>query len=106
MYEFAYLGRREMNAERMESDSYYTWLAAILLDQLHSRVRAEWDGYGYQTHVQVGRCVNAIELANARVMLEGGEPFFYELARDQEQDGSSVADEGTLTIRQMPLLAE
>lgn len=72
------------------------WASRILYDLHRSEFLTEWSEYrGVNVHASVARCLLVTELANARLMLEGGTEGFYLGCHDQ----------GALDIRQMSLLA-
>lgn len=77
-------------------DGYENQVSRIFYDLNRSTFLQEWGAYGaYSSAVAVERCEYVFELANARLMLEGGsEGFFLD---DRE--------EGFLSIRQMALLS-
>jgi hypothetical protein len=77
-------------------DGYENQVSRIFYDLNRSTFLQEWGNYGaYSSAVAVDRCGYVFELANARLMLEGGsEGFFLD---DRE--------EGSLSIRQMALLS-
>lgn len=77
-------------------DGYENQVSRIFYDLNRSTFLQEWGNYGaYSSAVAVERCEYVFELANARLMLEGGsEGFFLD---DRE--------EGFLSIRQMALLS-
>lgn len=102
LYEFAFFGRRDLSAEPMEDEGYYMWVSDLVLDAFESSVSAHWDMYGSMASDHAKNCLVVAETANARVILEGGEPFSY------FNNGSGrveSASEGVLTIRQMALLS-
>lgn len=77
-------------------DGYENQASRIFYDLNRSNFLQEWGNYGaYSSAIAVERCEYVFELANARLMLEGGsEGFFLD---DRE--------EGFLSIRQMALLS-
>jgi len=101
LYEYAFLGRRDMNKEALENESFHTWLSALLCDAARGEIAAEYDLYGVDIMAQAGRCVLVAETANARVTLEGGEPFFSRFQGGKE----GYLDAGYLTVRQLALLS-
>ena len=77
-------------------DGYENQVARIFYDLNHSTFLQEWGNYGaYSSAVAVERCEYVFELANARLMLEGGSEGFFLDAREK----------GFLSIRQMALLS-
>jgi hypothetical protein len=77
-------------------DGYENQVSRIIYDLNRSTFLQEWGNYGvYSSAIAVERCAYVFELANARLMLEGGsEGFFLD---DRE--------EGFLSIRQMALVS-
>lgn len=100
-YQFAYSGVRAPHA--FEYESPHTWVAAHLLDLSRSAFVLEWESYGAELGNSIQRCLHVCELANARVVLEGGEPFTY-LRSGNQEDEDDTALEG-LTVRQLALLS-
>ena len=100
-YEYAYHGRIDRSAEALEDESIHTWIAALVCDVHESAVAAEWESYGLDIIVRARRCALVAETANARVTLEGGEPFFYSFQSNKE----GYLSEDVLTVRQLALLA-
>lgn len=77
-------------------DGYENQVSRIFYDLNRSTFLQEWGNYGaYSSAVAVERCEYVFELANARLMLEGGSEGFFLDDRD----------EGFLSIRQMALLS-
>tara|TARA_R110001583_G_scaffold165276_2_gene317805 strand:+ start:10338 stop:11417 length:1080 start_codon:yes stop_codon:yes gene_type:complete len=101
LYEYAYLGRRDMNKEALTNESVHTWLAALLCDTARSEVASEYALNGVHISEPASRCVLVAETANARVTLEGGEPFFERFQGGKE----GYLEEGLLTVRQLALLS-
>ena len=99
-FSFAFAGLDTLLCEPMEPETMHTWVAAYLTDLQSSAFAGEWSTYGGD--VTVSRCLHACELANARVVLEGGENFFPYMS-DKADEGNKA--EGALTVRQMALLA-
>lgn len=102
MYQYAYFGILDESAQEMEYESDYTWVTALLSDMKNSRVFEEWESYGSNVLNDAEMCLQVAELANARIVLEGGENFFYFGSNGKEDD--STGFEG-LTVRQMALLS-
>lgn len=103
MFLYGHFGMRDSGWEPMEDGTGYTWIALLLLDLAQSHFMSEWAlGYGGEGLDSVTRCLEVAELANARLVLETGEPFCFSLsARGKDEEATSDA----LTIRQMALLA-
>lgn len=102
MYDFAYSGLVDLSAEPFEDGSIHTWISALLVDAAEGAMSTEWNMTGLYTDVCGRRCVQIAETANARAILEGGEPFF-SYFRGYNKDDSP--EEGLLTVRQVALLA-
>lgn len=103
LYEFAFFGRRDENAETMFYESYYMWVSDLACDAARGYVALEWDSYGGAICDSARKCVQVAELANARNTLEGGESFFNSFPGSSAKD--ETVDDGSLTIRQMSLLS-
>lgn len=95
LFDFAYLGRRDANAEAMNDDSDYSWIAAILTDARNGAFVAEWDAYGPNIRSRISNCHRTAETADARAMLEYGEGFWR--FEHEFRDG--------LSVRQLALLS-
>lgn len=100
-YEYAYHGRIDRSAEALEYESIHTWTAALVCDVCNSDVANEWESYGLDIKSKASRCALVAETANARVTLEGGEPFFYSFQSSKE----GYLSEDVLTVRQLALLS-
>ncbi len=100
-FSFAFTGLDTHLCEPMEPETMHAWVAAYLTDLRSSAFASEWGTYGGD--VNVSRCLHTCELANARVVLEGGENFFPFMS--DKDDERNKAD-GALTVRQMALLAD
>ena len=78
-----------------DSESSGNWLSRILVDLKGSHFLEDWSGYTHLKHGEsIDRCIHTLELANARMMLEGGSEGFFLGHQDK-----------VLTIRQMALLS-
>lgn len=102
LYEFAFFGRQDLSAEAMEYESYYMWVSDLVQDAYSGSVTDQWDSYGGIAREPAKNCLLVAETANARVILEGGEPFSY---FSKGPEGNDIGSEGALTIRQMALLS-
>lgn len=103
MYRFAYFGIQDGSGESMTNQSIYTWIAALLVDIRHSAVSNEWwDGHGGDGDKSSERCVRIAELANARMLLETGETFYWFSSANKDD---APTGGGGLTIRHMALLS-
>ena len=103
MYDFAYLGRQDMSKEKMEDESSYAWITPLLVDLNSGAMGQVWNTYEAEFCRSAAKCVAVAELANARVVLEGGESFFSSFQSGQRSDQDDTS--GGLSIRQMALLA-
>lgn len=100
MYDFAYEGRLDSSYERMEDESHFSFVSALVVDALNGEFAEEWTVRGSNGGQGLSRCVSVAELANARNVLEGGESFFSRFSPSRSLDHLKG-----LTIRQMALLA-
>ena len=100
LYQFAYYGRVDASAGPMEDESEYSWIAAIVKDACHGAVNSEWGLRNYEMSKHSYNCLAVVDLSNARVVLEGGEPFTI-WGRHEMSD----AGEWMLTIHQMAILS-
>lgn len=99
-FSFGFTGLDTHLCEPMEPETMHAWVAAYLSDLRSSAFADEWGTYGGS--INVSRCLHTCELANARVVLEGGENFFpYISDKDDERNKA----DGALTVRQLALLA-
>ncbi len=79
-----------------DSDGGANWLSRILFDLHRSMFLEDWMGYILNDPREaMDRCLFVAELANARLMLEGGQEGFF----------LGTQDPGVLNIRQMSLLS-
>lgn len=79
-----------------DSDGDGNWLSRILYDLRRSSFLEDWSGYTLEDrNGAVDRCLFVAELANARLMLEGGREGFF----------LGVQESRMLSIRQMSLLS-
>lgn len=101
LYNYAFFGKVDANKEPMEDESIYTWFSALICDAARGEMSMEYDLYGVFTADAASRCLLVAETANARVTLEGGEPFFSRFQGGKE----GFLESELLTIRQMSLLA-
>lgn len=102
MYDYAYFGKLDLSQEEIGYESIHTWITALVVDVAGSAVGAEWDSYGLDILSCASRCAQVAETANARVTLEGEDPFFYHFKANPRDD---FPEEGVLTVRQMSLLS-
>lgn len=103
LYQFGYLGRLDTSLpDPMESGTIYSWITSLVADAARGSVHDEWDGFGGDRG-GAERCYLATEIANARSVLEGNEPFHFFGRPDKDKDDSVAY--GALTVRQLALLA-
>lgn len=101
-YDYGFRGVTGTRSENMLWDSIHTYLGAYVLDLRNSAYVVEWLGEGVpDLEAAINRCLNTIEISNARVVLESNEPF-YHFSRVREDDSATA---GELTIRQLAMLA-
>lgn len=102
MYQYGCFGIALNGREQLGSGGIYTWISAILFDMNRSMVINEWEeSHGSLADIAKAakRCFEVAELANARFILEGQEPFHY---LHEEKDAT---EHDSLTIHQMALLS-
>lgn len=103
LYEYAFYGKWDLNAESMGDEGIYMWVSGIVCDALYSDTTANWNAFGWDIESHAKRCVLVAETANARNTLEGGERFHHFSKIGTKSDIAS--DDDVLTIRQMALLS-
>lgn len=103
-YDFGFHAVTGTRSEHMEYDSLHNWFGAYLLGLNGSPYVAENEAWGnYDLKDAIRRCLYTMELSNARLVLEGNEPFYHFSLSDKKEDES--ASQGELTIRQLAMLA-
>jgi hypothetical protein len=103
-YDFGFHAITGTRTEPMDCDSLHTWFGAYLLSLNGSPYVEENEGWGnFDLKEAVRRCLCTMELSNARLVLEGNEPFYHFSRSDKKDD--DIATEGELTIRQLAMLA-
>lgn len=102
MYDYAYLGQLDQSQDPLDYESIHTWIAAIVVDVAASATGREWDSYGVDILSCASRCAQVAETANARAILEGGEPFFSSFKAHSKDD---YPEEAVLNVRQVSLLS-
>lgn len=102
LYEYAFFGRWDLNAESMEDAGYYMWVSGIVCDTKYSDTTENWGAFGCAIDNYAKNCVLVAETANARNTLEGGERFHH---FSKGSSRSEIATDDALTIRQMALLS-
>lgn len=102
LYDYAYLGRNDHSQESIEPDGIHARLTCLVLDARDGEMAREWDECGWSIGVHAARCAQVAETANARVTLEGKEPFFGNFQRTGKE-GYLSSD--VLTVRQLSLLS-
>lgn len=103
-YDFGFHAVTGTRSEPMDYDSLHTWFGAYLLGLNGSPYVSENEAWGnFDLKDAIRRCLYTMELSNARLVLEGNEPFYHFSQSDKKNDES--ASEGELTIRQLAMLA-
>lgn len=102
LYDYAYLGRNDHSQECIQDDGIHARLTCLLLDARDGEMAREWGEWGWSIGDHAARCVQVAETANARVTLEGKEPFFVGFQRSGKEGYLSI---GELTVRQLSLLS-
>jgi hypothetical protein len=102
LYDYAYLGREDHSKERIEPDGIHARITCLVLDARDGEMAREWEEWGWSVDSHAARCAQVAETANARVTLEGKEPFFSNFQRSNK-DGY-LSSEG-VTVRQLSLLS-
>lgn len=101
LYDYACFGKVYQGKELIDYASGHTWVASLVADCANSAVAREWESYGLDVCEPAARCTLIMELANARLILEGGEPFYYPANADR----ADASEAGVLTVRQVAQLA-
>lgn len=97
LYDYGVLGLRDVSEASLDDcEGSAAWTSRILYDLRKSTFFFEWAEYaGNHYYGHVDRCLHVAELANARLLLEGGQEGFFLDDRDA----------GALTFRQLSLLS-
>ena len=103
LYHFAYFGRLDASAGAIEFESEYTWIAAIVNDAEHGEMSSLSALHGKAIGKSASNCLEVVELANARTILEGDKAF--KLLEDGASNKDDLIGVSKLTIRQMALLS-
>ena len=103
LYQYAYFGRLDASAGAIEFDSEYTWIAAIVNDAARSEMSNLWALHGKAIGKSASNCLEVVELANARTILEGDKAF--KLLEGGSSNKDDLIGVSKLTIRQMALLS-
>ena len=104
-YDYGFFGVVSVGREAMDYETIHTWVAAYLMDLKSSQMVAESESYGgANLATSILRCLHTCELANARRVLEGSEPFSHFTGLPGDKDSDATAFEA-LTVRQMALLS-
>lgn len=122
MYRFAYLGELDPTVEELGPGGYHIGIAALVRDlaastHLQFCLWSAEDDYRDDVQRSITNCLNTMELANARLTLEGMPRFFNFESKGPEFD-ALITDGNTdtadnpqggfgawLTVRQMALLS-
>lgn len=116
MYRYAYLGQRDYSVEELGPGGYHVGIAAIVRDMARSSHRKFLLEIEPERKDSVDNCLRTVELANARLTLEGQPRFFNFDSKDEDEDyinlisgGAADTPQGgfgaALTVRQMALLS-
>ena len=116
MYRYAYLGQRDYSVEELGPGGYHVGIAAIVRDMARSSHRKFLLEIEPERKCSVDNCLRTVELANARLTLEGQPRFFNFDSKDEDEDYNNLISGGTadtpqggfgaaLTVRQMALLS-
>ncbi|NEX60149.1 hypothetical protein [Noviherbaspirillum galbum] len=99
MYDLAYHGEMDKSqVEPMEHETRYTWVALIVKDLRTSAVAHQWTSMNGMVEEYAEEVWKVIELAQARLNLEGMRGFL-------DVDGDFERTQ-TLTVRQLAILAD
>lgn len=102
LYEFAYFGWKDHSQEPIEYESIHAWMTCLVCDARDGEMAREWEEYGWLVKDCAARCVQVAETANARITLEGAEPFFLTF---QYSGKEGYLSSSVLTVRQLSLLS-
>lgn len=104
-FDYGFYAVDATRSDSLRWDTTHTWIGAYLVDLAGSAYASEWgDGEGHAGLIEgIKRCLFTCELANARVILEGGEPFYHFAGAGLAKDENS-ASAGELSIRQLAML--
>jgi hypothetical protein len=117
MYRYAYLGEIDDTVEELGPGGYHIGIAAIVKDiAASSNLKFVLWGAEHKDRIKnsVENCLRTVELANARLTLEGQPRFFNFDSKDEDYDdliqgNASGSHQGgfgaALTVRQMALLS-
>lgn len=104
-YDYGFFGVVSVGRDAMEYETIHTWVAAYLMDLKSSQMVEESESYAHLGLKEgILRCLHTCELANARRVLEGSDPFSYFTGAGEKRDNDATAFEA-LTVRQMALLS-
>lgn len=102
-FDYGFYAVTGTHSEPLIWDSIHTWIGAYLVDLSRSSYVDEWDsGEGHKgLQDAIRRCTFLCELANARVVLEGGDYFYHFAGLDKDDDAGIPG----LSIRQLAMLS-
>lgn len=104
-FDYGFYAVDARRSDPLKADTKHTLIGAYLVDLARSAFVNEWDGEGHAGLIDgIKRCLFTSELANARVALEGGEPFYHFAGASSSKDEDS-GSAGELSIRQVAMLA-
>ena len=101
MYDYAYFGRFQADAEGMGDETSYTRAASFIFDLQHATLPEQI--LQEEVRAAARRLTQVAETANARNILEEGYESFFHFSRGANDP--DMAEEGSLTVRQLALLA-
>jgi hypothetical protein len=102
MYEYAYYGHKDNNEEQIANESIHTWITCLVCDARDGEMDRAWGEYGWTVRPNAERCSQVAETANARLTLEGADPFFFTF---QHSGKEGYLSSDVLTVRQLSLLS-
>lgn len=116
MYRYAYLGQLDYSVEELGPGGYHIGIAAVVRDMARSSHRKFLLEIEPERKDSVDNCLRTVELANARLTLEGQPRFFNFDSKDEDEDYDNLINGGTadtpqggygaaLTVRQMAMLS-
>ena len=103
LYQYAYFGHLDASAGAIEFGSEYMWIAAIVNDAKCGEMSSLWALHGKAIGKSASNCLEVVDLANARTILEGNKAF--KLLEDGASNKDDPIGVSNLTIRQMALLS-
>ena len=116
MYRYAYYGQQDHSVEELGPGGYHIGIAAIVRDMARSSHRKFTSTFDPDTNRSIDNCLSTVELANARLTLEGQPRFFNFDSKEEDEEYDNLVSGGppgipqggygnALTVRQMALLS-